>query len=145
MNSLHLFFATLATLAILTGTASQYDPGVMETVVANRQAGLTAHDLPNPLPAVDGYIAVLDCEEIGNLWLVRPAGSTIWEVFLVADCAGDHLRPDGLTAAEWMLTNDILLELDYQTAVRWHTVGRGIEIEAARVELPYFLYFPFVK
>jgi hypothetical protein len=40
----------------------------------------------------------------------------------VADCAG----PD---AVDWMAANGILLEVGYETAVRWGTVGRGIEVE----------------
>jgi hypothetical protein len=121
----------LAGLVFLTGTASQYAPGLMEKVVANRQAGRTAYDLPDPLPEVDGYAAVLDCEEIGSVWLVRPQGGE-WERLLVADCAGSQLRADGLTGGEWMRANGVLLEVDYRTAVRWNTVGRGIGVEVLK-------------
>ena len=37
------------------GVASQYSPNVMQRVVSNRQR--MGH-LPDPLPAVDGFIAV---------------------------------------------------------------------------------------
>ena len=121
----------LSSLVFLTGTASQYAPDMMEKVVANRQAGRTAHHLPDPLPEVDGYAAVLDCEEIGSVWLVRPRGGE-WERFLVADCAGPQLRADGLTGGEWMRANGVLLEVDYRTAVRWNTVGRGIGVEVLK-------------
>jgi hypothetical protein len=39
------------------GIASQYSPGVMQSVVRNRQG---MGQLPDPLPPVDGYIAVGD-------------------------------------------------------------------------------------
>lgn len=38
---------------VASGIASQYAPGVMEGVIVTRQAGLTAHTLPDPLPDVD--------------------------------------------------------------------------------------------
>lgn len=44
---------------------------------------------------------------------------------LVVDCAQ---AGDG--TVEWMRENNVVLEVDYQTAVRWGTVGRGIEVQA---------------
>jgi hypothetical protein len=107
------------------GNASQYDPGVMERVVANRQAGITDHDLPAELPPVAGFVAVKDCGEIGNVWLVRPEGG-VWEFVLVADCSGHEETSD------WMRENGILIEVDHKTAIRWDVVGIGVEVEVIK-------------
>lgn len=117
----------LAGIMIISGWASQYAPGVMERVIAVRQVpGRTAHDLPIDLPQVDGYVATADCNEIGTILWLRPIGQEQWESFLVADCAGAD-------SYGWMVNNNILVEVDYETAVRWDTVGRGQRIER-RVE-----------
>lgn len=47
----------------------------------------------------------------------------------MADCAGPDLRRDGLTGGEWMLSNNILMEVDFLTAKRWDTIGNGIAVE----------------
>ena len=109
-------------LTLVSGWASQYSPGVMESTVEARQNGCCAYNLPKGLPPVDGFVAVSDCSNIGRLLLLRPEGSKKWERFLAADCAGPG-------AYEWMLRNNILVEVDYETAVRWNTVGRGIRVE----------------
>ena len=49
--------AALGAVQPESGVASQYSPHLMERVVTNRQR--MGH-LPDPLPAVDGFIAVLD-------------------------------------------------------------------------------------
>lgn len=108
----------------MTGTASQYGPGVMERNIANRQAGRTEIPLPAELPQVDGYIAMRNCERIGELWIVKPVGMPA-ELFLVADCA---CAGDG--TAIWMLGHNIILEVGYETALRWNTVKKGIKVQA---------------
>ena len=112
-----IIFVTLAT--IQSGIASQYAPNVMERVVANRQSW---GQLPTDLSGVDGCIAVLSCDDVGQTWFVRPDGGK-WGQFLVADCAGDT------ETIEWMQMNNILVEVDYDTAVRWDTVGKGIKVQ----------------
>lgn len=116
---------------VVTGKGSQYARGVMDSVIAVRQSGRTTYDLPKELPEVDGYIAVLHCYEIGNIWYVRPVGSVWWERFLVTDCASgsDSRTYDGLSGAQWMVKYNVLIEVDYNTAVRWRTVGRMIPVE----------------
>jgi len=113
---------------LVSGWASQYAPGVMERVVRVRQSGRTSMDLPVELPDVDGFIAVEDCDRIGDIVYIRREGTEKWYSFLVADCSG-HAE-----TTSWMERNNILIEVDYETAVRWDTVGRGIKIELMEIE-----------
>ena len=106
----------------------------MPRVVATRQAGLTAHDLPVQLPAVDGFVAVKDCARIGDIMYLRPAGTVHWERFMVADCSGHT------STTEWMKRNNILVEVDYQTARRWNTIGKGIQIEVRTIVRRHYEY-----
>lgn len=115
-----MFFIT----TIIYGWCSQYDPGVMEAVIRTRQAGWTAMRLPVSLPEVSGYIAVQDCREIGNIVWMRKLGDDKWESFLVVDCAG---KQDG--GYEWMEQNNIIAEIDGETAKRWDVVGKGFNVE----------------
>lgn len=108
----------------VTGTASQYAPGRMEETIANRQAGRTEIPLPQELPPVHGYIAVRDCDQVGELWLVQPESGKL-EVFLVTDCP---CYGDGTVF--WMLANNIIMEIDHGTAARWDTVDSGIKVFA---------------
>lgn len=112
-------------MLIVSGVASQYAPGKMQSVIWVRQNRPVAKKLWQELPPTDGYIAVQDCDEIGNVWWLRPKdrGWDHWESFLVVDCSGSS------ETTSWMIANNILVELDYQTARRWGTVGRGIKIE----------------
>ena len=114
----------LVLIILVSGVASQYAPGKMESVIAYRQTNATAYTPPNPLPAVDGYIAVLDCAALGETWLLRHNG--VVESFLVVDCAGDAATRD------WMRRNGIIAEVDGETALRWGVVGVGANVE--RVE-----------
>jgi hypothetical protein len=99
-------------LVCYAGVASQYGPGIMTNVVEYRREW---HQLP-PLPAV-GYIAVDDCSRIGERVWVKHGDDV--EPMVVADCAGDD------ATRRWMRDNNILMEVDYETALRWDAVGRG--------------------
>lgn len=114
----------LAFVVVASGWASQYAPGRMEEVIRVRQTRATAMPLPADLPAVDGYIAVLDCAEIGQVWYLRH-GRAI-ESFLVVDCAGDA------ETRAWMQRNGIHVEVDADTAARWGVVGRGAQVEVVQ-------------
>ena len=109
---------------LIFGWCSQYSPGVMENVVRVRQAGLTAANLPMYLPRVDGFVALKECSEIGKIVWMRKLGENEWESFLVVDCAahGDGTR-------EWMDENNVIAEIDGETAKRWGVVGRGFNVE----------------
>lgn len=114
--------AIILSFVILVGTASHYGPGgVMERTIEARQR--MGH-LPQMLPDVDGYVARPYPDDIGKVIWLKPLDYHSWESFLVVDCGG---VADGGRA--WMLNNNILVEVDYQTATRWGSVGRGIKVE----------------
>ena len=109
-------------IVIMSGYASQYDPGVMERVIAVQQRW--GH-LPQNVEGYDGYVAVADCRRIGQTLWARPEGDEKWERFLVTDCAGS---PETIL---WM-QRGVPIEVDHLTARRWKTVGRGIRVEIGR-------------
>ena len=110
---------------VLISTISQYSPGRMELTIERRQTHQTAIDLPERLPRVDGYIAVKECSEIGDIWWAMST-SRQWERFLVVDCA----RPDDSdNTRTWMDERNIAFEVDGETAKRWGIVGRLVEAQ----------------
>lgn len=93
----------------------------MGSVVRTRQAGLTAYSLPQEIPAyVDGFIAVVECDRIGDL--VTVVYEDFVETMMVADCSG-HVE-----TTRWMDRNNILMEVGHETALRWDVVGRGAKV-----------------
>jgi len=118
----------LAFSVLLAGWASQYGPGVMESVIRVRQAGRTAMTLPMELPETDGYVAMVECDRIGDVVYLRPLGDEVFESFLVVDCSGHAETTD------WMERNNILVEVDYETALRWDTIGHGQQIEMKQAD-----------
>ncbi len=60
---------------------------------------------------------MVSCAAIGQIWHITYKDRH--ERFLVVDCAGE-----GWTR-RWMLRNNIIVEIDYQTAVRWGVVGKA--------------------
>lgn len=104
---------------VIRGWASAYAPGVMERVAWYHWGNLP------PSHAFTGMAAVYDCRRIGDIIWLRP-GAGDWEPILVADCA-----KRGGPAQAWMLTNNILVELDWQTWQRWqpYRTGRGLPVE----------------
>jgi hypothetical protein len=120
--------AAIILIILARGIASQYAPGVMERVVEYRQTRPVAYALPAELPAVDGFIAVLECRHIGEVWTLRINGAPA-ERFLVADCAGDD------ATRRWVVSSGVLCEVDGETARRHGFVGVGARVE--RVEYRY--------
>ena len=119
----------LSIIVILVSLCSQYSPGMAQQVISNRQSGNAWVSLPQELPETDGYIAVKDCGELGDIWYIQSPVSGEWESFLVIDCS----RPEGTDGTiEWMEKWNIAMEVDYETAVRWRTVGRGIYVNWTR-------------
>jgi hypothetical protein len=115
---------------------SQYAPGVMQRVIATRQAGLTAYNLGS-VESVDGYAAAILCAEIGSIVYLRPRDTVKWEKFLIVDCSGDY------ETTSWMRRNGIPYEIDYESVLRWgerlgrNLVGRGIKIDIGMERLQY--------
>lgn len=104
-----------------TGIASQYGRGVMQQVISYR---VSRNQIPANLTRYDGFVAVPYAADIGREYWIRPVGSDEWELFLAVDCGG--VRDGG---QQWMLRNGILVEVGWETARRWQTLGRAIEIE----------------
>jgi hypothetical protein len=142
----------------LAGVASQYGRGRMMSNVRVRQSGRTAQGLPTPLPEADVYFAALDCRDIGKWFKIRRVGADEkgrthpWESAYATDCAG--LRDGGLGFMLWnrhtpmtqrqanlwlervergQYTPVYVAEVDYETAVRWGTLGRGQPVELVKV------------
>jgi len=110
------------------GHIAYYSQGVMESVVAVRQAGWTAGPLPADLPPVVGFVARPRCDEIGRLvWLLWDDGD-LEGPFLVADCAnqveGHYTR---------MVRRGIVAEVDWNTVTRRGIRGLGPECNFAAV------------
>lgn len=77
---------------------------------------------------VNGYVAVRERDDIGRLFWLRPVDAARWELFLAVDCAG---YSDG--GYQWMLDGGIIAEIDYDSAIRWGVVGRGVRVEMRRM------------
>jgi len=125
---------------IVQGYASHYNPYIMEEVIGNRIVpGRTWKDLSLPLPITDGYIAVPHCDDIGDIWWLRPRGQEEWESFLVVDCASPIDKVVDMSVQDWMQERRILAEVDYKTAKRWDTVGEWLPID--RREYGYIAWY----
>ncbi len=100
----------LLALAIAAGTATRYDPGVMQAVVANR----TAFGQLDLGVEPEGYVALLDCDLLGRLvWL--QAGQRIDGPYAVADCAAAAHRP----ALE---DRGVAVDLSWEVALEWGVI-----------------------
>ena len=132
----------LVFVVIASGTASQYGRGRMESTIAVRRAGRTAYMVPAILPAdLDGFVAVEDCSRLGNIvyyQVIDPKSDCFpgcpVEKFLIVDCSGHK------STSDWMKRNTILCEVDYNTAIRWATLGYGIkvrELQLVRFGMPH--------
>jgi hypothetical protein len=110
-----LIFAVACSLGVL----SQYDQASTEMVLYNRSVvGRTAYTLPEDREGVTGYIAVYDCEWIGQV--VTVSWSNHVERLMVFDCAGDD------ETRRWMKLWNVIGEVDFYTAQRWGMLGRGM-------------------
>ena len=108
-------------IIIYLSIISQYREGMMERVIENRQSGNAWVMLPLELPKTDGWIAVRDCDRLEDIWWVENPVTMEWESMLIVDCARP---PETDGAVEWMLENNVAMEVDYQTAERWGAIGK---------------------
>lgn len=119
---------------VVTGRASQYSPGIMRRVTEYRQRmGQIAQDVSG----YDGFIAVLECDDIGKEYWLRPVGTEIWYLVLAVDCASKSDRQSELdprSGWEWMRDGAIVCEISHLLAIEWGTVGRMIEVEMKHCE-----------
>jgi hypothetical protein len=92
-----------------SGHAVYYSPGVFKTVARNRGMKLRED--------VDGYAAVIDCSQIGNVVKARINGGRL-ETFQVLDCSAprDRARHQRI---------GLVIEVDYDSAVRNGFARRG--------------------
>ena len=99
--------AQLAIAAMIaSGLATRYDPGVMDQVVENR----VDWGQVDPSLLALGYVALLDCERIGEpVWLEHPDGRVVGPV-VVADCAQEEHR-------EELIGRGFAVDLSYELAV----------------------------
>ena len=86
----------------------------MEEVIGVRQGWTGPYALPSPVPKADCYAAAPLPEQIGTFLEVQSPVTGEWETCYVVDCGG---VADG--GRSWMLRNNILTEVDYETLVRW--------------------------
>ncbi len=149
---------TTVEIPVMSGMASQYGQGRMEATIRVRQANRTAYSLPTPLPEAEVYFAALDCRDVGTWFEIRRAGVDEsgnpypWEKAYATDCAGladggigfmlfnRHTIMTQRMADEWLRRVHageyqpvFVAEVDYETAVRWNTVGRGRRVELRRL------------
>jgi hypothetical protein len=112
--------ALIMAVACSMGTLSQYDRPSTDEVLLNRSVfGQTAYMLPAQREGVTGYIAVYECERIGEV--VTVSWSDYTEKLMVFDCAGDD------ETRQWMKRGNVIGEVDYYTAQRWDMLGRAMQ------------------
>lgn len=118
-----------------SGYVSRYDPGVFEAVVSHRFVnGWWRNEPPADWDTVAGYAVTTDCNQVGQVLLMRPVGATTWERVLVADCSGD------LESMNWMLDNNIIAELDYGLFMRWAAeYGLPLAVEMRPIGVRYYV------
>ncbi len=104
-------------VSILTGQATYYSPGVMETVAVNRRLIRSREGYQAWLRAegVAGAVALNRAGDLGRrVWIFGPDEQ--WAEYLVIDCAG---RKDYLAR----ITAGQVVEVDWPTARRWGMAG----------------------
>ena len=105
----------VAAAVIASGVATRYAPGVMDEVVQNRARW--GHI--DPAVPVKGYVALLDCDRLGELvWLGAPDGRVVGPV-MVADCAKAHHR-------EGLAGRGFAVDLSWELAVELGVIGAPV-------------------
>lgn len=126
----------------MSGYTSRYNPGIFRQVIEWRIS--VGCDKPSPRcygyspldwREYDGYMATLDCADVGKEVYARPGAGWKWERFLIADCSGHE------STTRWFNANGIVAEIDHASFMRWkaagfHT-GRGMPIEIRSPEIFY--------
>lgn len=98
------------------GKAAYYAPGVMQQVVRTRL--YYGHITPEQVQQAHGFVARLDCREIGTfLWI--DFGQGFEGPFLVVDCAAPQDRGH-------IQAREIIVEVAYEEAVEHGFVAQGL-------------------
>ncbi len=127
----------IATTTVLSGWFSFYAPGVMARSVRNH----FKYGHVQTATFEGCAVALPDCEDLGKTVWIRSGPGEEWISCLVGDCASKtdyQSETDRRSGYEWMLTEGIIAELDYETAQR---IGRYGELSH---ECPYE-YIPKYK
>ncbi len=102
--------AVVTASIVASGSATRYDPHVMDAVVANR----VMYGQVDPSLAHKGYLGLLDCEHLGRLvWLEQ--GGRIDGPYMVADCAADKDRAR-------LVMLDFAVDLSWELAQDWNVI-----------------------
>jgi hypothetical protein len=111
--------AVMAATILASGTATRYDPGAMDPVVANRIRWRQI----DPHVEHKGYVALLDYEHLGRLvWLEHDG--RIDGPYMVADCAAEKDRAR-------LLVLGFAVDLSWELALDWGVVddvGQGFTV-----------------
>lgn len=119
MIQLLIALALYASADCHQGTMSQYSAAATQRVIAARSVlGRTAYTLPLNWREYDILLAVENCGKLGSKYNVYWNGHH--GRALAFDCSGHA------STSAWMQRNRILGEVDYATARRWHSIGRGM-------------------
>lgn len=114
-------------ILIAKGKATHYNPGLMDLVLANRirWGHLTPQHLAQPHI---GYVALRDACHIGSLVWMRFLG-TVKPDDVEQDWAGPFLVIDcgAVKDYEYLDRIGFAIDLSYELAVRYNTVGRPIQ------------------
>lgn len=84
----NLILSTIVGLVSLHGALTYYDEGVFPEVVRNR----LAYGQVEPCPECVGFIAVRDCEHLGDHAYLRVPGRDTIGPLLIVDCAAQQHR-----------------------------------------------------
>lgn len=117
---------------ILSGIASQYAPGVMENTIKVRQSGKTAYTVTQDISQYQVFVATEDCSMLGKEFYLIHNNQTLHG--LVVDCSG-HIE-----TSAWMKHNNIVCEVDYNTAKLFNSIGKGFPVELRFYRKVQYLY-----
>ena len=125
-----MLIAYLILVPGIQGRASQYAPGVMQKVIANRQDW---GQIPQDLSKYDGFIAVQECDNIGKEYLLIHEGKSYLVLGTDCACKTDHQydmhdTTDDSSGYKQMGDNNIVAGINWELAVELNAEGRIINI-----------------
>lgn len=100
---------------VVHGYFSQYAEAPTRATIAIRQEW---GQLPEDMSLYPVRLAVENCSLIGETGWARMADQP-WERAIVFDCSGHD------STSRWMIENNIIAEVDWDTVQRWGIEGQG--------------------